>query len=84
MLGLMLPFPGAAWTRIQHFASFISNFGHRVTVLSIVTPNAVRNLKKTEKAENIDILRLLAISGVDSPLSIFVNAIFSFIFSSGT
>lgn len=79
-------YPGAAWRRIQHFASYFSRRGHTSTIFASITPYGLRRLKKCArtriKVDGVSVFSILPVVPVYHPLITCINVFFSFIISS--
>ena len=78
-------YPGAAWRRIQHFASYFSRRGHTSTILANITPYGIKRLKKCEreriKVDGVSVFNILPVIPLHHPLITCINVFLSVIIS---
>jgi glycosyltransferase involved in cell wall biosynthesis len=79
-LHLPIPFPGAAWTRIQFFASYFKSKGHKVLIAGAFSPKSLDKAGRSYH-ENIDILNVTPIVFMGNIFSLIFNTISSIITS---
>jgi glycosyltransferase involved in cell wall biosynthesis len=79
-LHLPIPFPGAAWTRIQFFSSYFRDKGHKVIIAGAFSLKS-KDRAGTRSYEDIDILNITPMVFMGNIFSLIFNTISSIITS---
>ena len=78
-------YPGAAWRRIQHFASYFSRRGHTSIIFASITPYGITKLKKCARArikvDGVSVFNILPVIPLYHPLITCINVFLSVIIS---
>ena len=82
MLHIRIPYPGAAWTRIEHFASFFAKSGHQVYIAGSFSLMSINRFGIISRGE-LSIFNLTPVIEMGNIFSIIFNSLSSLVTSIG-